>query len=48
VITNAFVVSANGLVVDPADTQYRLHFDHDSQVTLGKRYAQQMISALRW
>jgi hypothetical protein len=48
VITNCYVVSASGLVVDPADTQWRLHFGHDSQVTLGKRYAEKMIQALRW
>jgi hypothetical protein len=48
VITHAYVVSAQGLVLDPADTQWRLHFDHDSQVTLGKRYAQKMIEALGW
>jgi hypothetical protein len=47
-ITNAYVVSASGLVVDPADTQYRLHFDHDSQVTLGKRYEAAMVEALHW
>jgi len=48
VVKNCYVVSANGLVVDPSDTQYRLHFSHDSQVTLGKRYAEKMISALGW
>jgi hypothetical protein len=48
VITNCYVVSANGLVVDPADTQWGLHFGHDSQVTLGKRYAEKMIQALGW
>jgi hypothetical protein len=48
VITNCYVVSANGLVVDPSDTQWRLHFGHDSQVTLGKRYAEKMIQALNW
>jgi hypothetical protein len=47
-ITNCSVVSANGLVVDPGDTQYRLHFGHDSSVTLGKRYAEKMIQALGW
>jgi enterochelin esterase-like enzyme len=47
-ITNCSVVSAKGLVVDPADTQYRLHFSHDSSVTLGKRYAEKMIQALGW
>jgi hypothetical protein len=48
VMTNCYVVSANGLVVDPADTQWRLHFGHDSQVTFGKRYAEKMIQALGW
>jgi hypothetical protein len=47
-VTNAFVISADGLVVDPADTQYKLHFGHDSQVTFGKRYAETMKSALKW
>jgi hypothetical protein len=47
-ISNAYVVSASNLVLDPADTTYHLHFDHDSQVTLGKRYAQTMIDALKW
>ncbi len=48
VVANAHVVSAEGLVVDPTDTQWNLHFDHDSQVTLGTRYAQKMIEALGW
>jgi enterochelin esterase-like enzyme len=47
-ISNCSVVSAKGLVVDPGDTQYRLHFSHDSSVTLGKRYAEKMIQALGW
>jgi hypothetical protein len=47
-ISNAFVVSASGLALDPADTQYHLHFDHDSQVEFGKRYAQKMLDALHW
>ena len=37
-IPNAHVVSAKGLVLDPADTHWHLHFGHDSQVTFGKRY----------
>jgi len=45
-ITNGFVVSAMGLGLDPADTQYHLHFGHDETVTLGKRYAQKMIEVL--
>jgi hypothetical protein len=48
VVSNAFVIPANGLVVDPIDTQWNLHFDHDSQVEFGKRYAQKMIEALGW
>lgn len=48
IIANAYVVSAEGLVVDPTDVQWRLHFDHDSQVTFGKRYAEKMIEALGW
>jgi hypothetical protein len=47
-ISNAFVVSAAGLALDPADTTYRLHFDHDSQVTFGKRYEATMVQALHW
>ncbi len=45
-ITKAFVVSAQGLAGDPADTQWNLHFGHDAQVTFGTRYAEKMISAL--
>jgi hypothetical protein len=48
VVQNSFVVSASGLVLDPADTQWHLHFDHDSQVELGKRYAQKLREALHW
>ncbi|HEX2925427.1 MAG TPA: non-reducing end alpha-L-arabinofuranosidase family hydrolase, partial [Ruminiclostridium sp.] len=47
-IKNCSVVSAEGLVVDAGDTQYRLHFGHDSAVTFGKRYAEKMIQALKW
>jgi hypothetical protein len=47
-VSNAYVIPANGLVVDPADTQWNLHFDRDSQVEFGKRYAQTMIAALGW
>jgi len=46
--SDAYVISANGLVVDPVDTQWNLHFDHDSQVEFGKRYAQTMLQALAW
>lgn len=48
VVNNCYVISANGLVVDPIDTEWKLHFDHDSQVIFGKRYAQTMIEALGW
>jgi hypothetical protein len=48
IVENCYVVSASGLVVDPSDMTWRLHFSHDSQVTLGKRYAQKMIDALGW
>lgn len=44
-IDNAFVVSAQGLTIDPADT-WNLHFGHDAQVTLGTRYGEKMIGAL--
>jgi hypothetical protein len=47
-VSNAFVISADGLVVDPTDTQWNLHFGHDSQVEFGKRYAAKMIEALGW
>jgi len=46
IISNCSVASASGLVVDPSDTQWKLHFSHDSQVTFGKRYAEKMIAAL--
>jgi hypothetical protein len=45
-ITNAYVVSSEGLNLDPADTQYHMHFGHDDTVELGKRYAAKMIEAL--
>ena len=45
---NFYVVSAEGLNVDPADTQWNLHFGHDDTVELGKRYAQTMAEALGW
>lgn len=48
VVSNAFVVSAEDLIVDPADTQYLVHFDHDSIVTFGQRYAQTLIEAKGW
>jgi hypothetical protein len=46
VVSNSFVISASGLVVDPVDTQWNLHFSHDSVVEQGRRYAQTMIQAL--
>jgi hypothetical protein len=48
VVSNAYVVSADGLMLDPADTQWHLHFGHDSQVTFGMRYAETMTEALHW
>jgi hypothetical protein len=47
-VSNSYVVSADGLVIDPADTQWNLHFDHDSNVEFGRRFAQTMIEALGW
>jgi hypothetical protein len=47
-IPNCYVISASGLVVDPSDTTWQLHFSHDSQVTFGQRYADTMKSALGW
>jgi hypothetical protein len=47
-ISNARVISADGLVQDPTDTTWHLHFDHDSQVEFGKRYAAAMIEGLGW
>jgi hypothetical protein len=47
VVPNSYVISANGLLVDPADTQWNLHFGHEAQVTLGKRYAAKMIEVLK-
>lgn len=48
VVANAHVVSADGLSIDAADTQWNVHFDHGSQVTFGERYAEKMIEALHW
>jgi hypothetical protein len=48
VVSNAYVVSANGLMLDPADTDWHLHFGHDSQVMFGQRYAEKLIEALHW
>jgi hypothetical protein len=47
VISNCYVISANGLYGDPADS-WGLHFNHDSTVELGKRYANKMIEVLGW
>ncbi len=47
VIKNSYVISASGLSGDPADS-WGLHFNHDSQVTLGKRYAAKMTEVLGW
>ena len=47
VVKNSYVVSSEGLVVDPSDT-WNSHFGHDSQVILGKRYAEKMQKALGW
>lgn len=47
-ITNGFVVSAQGLALDPSDTQWRLHFSHDAQVTFGERFEAKMVEALHW
>lgn len=43
-----FVVSAEGLTVDPADVKWNLHFGHDDTVELGRRYAATMAEALKW
>jgi hypothetical protein len=42
IVTNAYVISAEGLVKDPTD-QWNLHFSRDSVVTLGTRYAEKYI-----
>jgi hypothetical protein len=47
-VSHAYVVSAKDLAVDAADTQWNVHFDHDAQVELGKRYAAKMLEALGW
>lgn len=46
IIKNCHVITAKDLVVDPSDTKWNLHFSHDSEVTLGKRYAEKMIELL--
>ena len=42
-ISKSYVISAEGLKLDPGDTTYMLHFDHDSQVTLGMRYEAKFV-----
>jgi hypothetical protein len=46
VITNAHVISAEGLELDPADTQWNMHFGHDDTVELGKRYEAKIAELL--
>ncbi len=46
-ISDSFVVSADGLAVDPVDME-AAHFGHDAQVELGRRYAAKMIEAHGW
>ncbi|HEY9060526.1 MAG TPA: glycoside hydrolase family 11 protein [Pseudobacteroides sp.] len=41
-IKNCHVISSSGLVEDTSDLTYNLHYDHDSQVTFGKRFAEKM------
>jgi hypothetical protein len=45
-ITNAHVISAEGLNLDPADTQWNMHFGHDDTVELGKRYEAKLAELL--
>mgnify|MGYP000751596767 CR=1 FL=1 len=47
IIPNCYVISAQGLSGDPADF-WGLHFNHDSTVEFGKRYAKKMIEVLGW
>jgi len=47
-IKNCHVISAQGLVEDTNDQTYNLHFDHNSQVEFGKRYAKKMTEVLGW
>jgi len=44
--SNAYVISSQGLNLDPVDTQWYMHIDHDLQVTFGKHYAETVIKAL--
>jgi hypothetical protein len=45
-IENAHVISAQGLNLDPADTQWNMHFGHDDTVELGKRYEAKIAELL--
>ena len=45
--SNFDYVSAEGLVMAPED-EWLVHFDHNSQVTLGRRYGEKMRVALGW
>lgn len=42
-ITNAHVVSAEGLELDPADTAWYMHFGRDAQVEFGERYEAKFV-----
>ena len=45
-IPDAYVISAEGLEVDPSDTEWELHFSRDAEVEFGKRYAATMKTAM--
>ena len=45
--SNFDYVSAEGLVMAPGD-EWLVHFSHESQVTLGRRYGEKMRTALGW
>jgi hypothetical protein len=47
-ITNGYVVSSENIALDPADTQYKMHFGHDGSIEIGKRFATKMTEALKW
>jgi hypothetical protein len=44
-IPNAFVISSEGLELDPSDTQWRMHFGRPAQVEFGKRYEAKFLEA---
>ncbi|WP_242860723.1 sialate O-acetylesterase [Clostridium sp. KNHs205] len=46
IINNCHLITTEDLVVEPSDMEWDLHFSHDSEVTLGKRYAEKMIEVL--